>query len=183
MENNVFGNKIKFLRKSNLLSTPVMAMLLDYKHRSSIVQMEHGDISPTFEKLTDIANLYGVKIDWLFGRSDEPYDAAIILKLEESLMDIKIADNTVFKDIGPDTYLSSSLRKLNFSLSERARLIFLLKFFKTVTEKQPELLHKNVDAAFLKCMVAQKYKAKNWSKKPDELYMQLLHFIAVEIYK
>ena len=72
MENNVFGNKIKFLRKSNLLSTPVMAMLLDYKHRSSIVQMEHGDISPTFEKLTDIANLYGVKIDWLFGRSDEP---------------------------------------------------------------------------------------------------------------
>ena len=98
-------------------------------------------------------------------------------------MDIKIADNTVFKDIVPDTYLSSSLRKLNFSLSERARLIFLLKFFKTVTEKQPALLHKNVDAAFLKCMVAQKYKAKNWSKKPDELYMQLLHFIAGEIYK
>lgn len=181
---NGFGEKLKFLRKECYLSSSELALLLDYKNRSSVVQMEHEDIYPSFEKLVDIANLYAVKIDWLFGRSDEPYDATIISKLEERLMDVKLADNTVFSDIAPDIYLDSSLRKLNFSLSERARLIFLLKYFKNVTERQPELLQKNIDAAFLTFLSAQKCKVKKrLIKKPDELYMQLLHCIAAEFYK
>ena len=98
-------------------------------------------------------------------------------------MNFRLRADAVFKDIVFDKYSDKELRSKIYPLKMRAYLIFLLKFLKAITEKHPELLHKNIDVGFLKSMAKQESTLKRWSKKPDELYMQLLHFIAVEIYK
>lgn len=148
-----------------------------------MTNIETGRILPSYEILTAIADLFAVKMDWLSGRTDEPYDDVIITRLESQLMDIKLADNTVFRDIAPEFYLDSNIKKVGFSLFDRANLIFLLRFLKAVIEKHPEVLHKNIDVNFVKSLAKRKSTCKLWSKNPDEQYMQLLQFIAIMLYK
>lgn len=182
-ERNSFAKNIKFLRRLYGLSLSDMAMLINLKSKGSLSTLENAKNPPSFETLVNIANVFAVNMDWLTGRTYESYNDAIITELEERLMDVKIADNTVFRDIAPDFYLDSSNKKVGFSLFDRANLVFLLQFLKAVTVKKPEVLPKNIDVDFLKSLAKQKTTRKRWSRKPDELYMQLLHFIAVEIYK
>ena len=177
------AKNLKFLRHLYGLSLSEMAMLINLKSKGSLSTLENAKNPPSFETLINIANVFAVNMDWLTGRTYESYNDIIITELEERLMDIKLAENTVFRDIAPDFYLDSSIKKVGFSLFDRANLIFLLQFIKAVSEKHPEVLHKNIDVDFLKSLAKRKSTRKRWSKKPDELYMQLLHFIAVEFYK
>lgn len=182
-EKESLAKNLKFLRHLYGLSLSEMAMLINLKSKGSLSTLENAKNPPSFETLINIANVFAVNMDWLTGRTYESYNDIIITELEERLMDIRLAENTVFRDIVPDFYLDSSIKKVGFSLFDRANLIFLLQFIKAVSEKHPEVLHKNIDVDFLKSLAKRQSTRKRWSKKPDELYMQLLHFIAVEFYK
>ena len=182
-EKESLAKNLKFLRRLYGLSMSELALILNFKNKSTIAQLETIKMLPSFETLINIANVFAVNMDWLTGRTYESYNDAIIAELEERLMDVKLADNTVFRDIAPDFYLDSSIRNVGFSLFDRANLIFLLQFLKAVTEKYPQVLLKNIDVDFLKSLAKRKSARKRWSKEPDELYTQLLHFIAVEFYK
>lgn len=155
-----------------------MALILNFKNKSTIAQLETIKMLPSFETLINIANVFAVKTDWLLGRTDEPYDDVIISRLEKQLMDNKLADNLAVRNIAPILYLDNTSRKILFLPENRAKLVFLFQFLKVVIEKHPEVLHKNMDVAFLKSLANQ----KRWSKKPDELYMQLQWKITVEFY-
>lgn len=179
LEMNDFSKKLKLLRKKNLLSLSEMAMLINLKSKGSLSTLENAKNPPSYETLVNIANLFAVKIDWLAGRTDEVLDEAIIIKLETPILEIKLADNTTFRDIALDIYLDSNLRKLNFSLVNRADLIFLLQFIKTVTEKHPKLLHRSIDTVFMQSVEKREFNGKIFSKKPENLYLELLHFIAI----
>lgn len=178
-----FGDKIKALRKNHDVTLSDMAMLINLKSKGSLSTLENAKNPPSYETLINIADVFAVKVDWLIGRSSQPYDEEIIFKLENQIMNFRLSADAVFKDIVFDKYSDKELRSKIYPLKMRAYLIFLLKFLKAITEKHPELLHKNIDVGFLKSMAKQESTLKLWSKKPDELYMQLLHFIAVEIYK
>ena len=182
-EKESLAKNLKFLRRLYGLSMSELALILNFKNKSTIAQLETIKMLPSFETLINIANVFAVNMDWLTGRTYESYNDAIITELEERLMDVKLADNTVFRDIVPDFYLDSSIRNVGFSLFDRANLIFLLQFLKAVTEKYPQVLFKNIDVDFLKSLAKRKSARKRWSKELDELYTQLLHFIAVEFYK
>lgn len=182
-ERNSFAKNLKFLRRLYSLSLSEMAMIINLKSKGSLSTLENAKNPPSFDTLVNIVNVFAVKVDWLFGRSSRPYDEEIFFNLENKIMNISLSDNVVFKDIVFDKYSDKELRSKIYPLKRRAYLIFLLKFLKAITEKHPELLHKNIDVGFLKSMAKQESTLKRWSKKPDELYMQLLHFIAVEIYK
>lgn len=182
-EKESLAKNLKFLRRLYGLTLSEMAMLINLKSKGSLSTLENAKNPPSFETLVSVANVFAVNMDWLTGRTYESYNDAIIAELEERLMDIKLAENTVFRDIAPDFYLDSSIRNVGFSLFDRANLIFLLQFLKAVTEKYPQVLLKNIDVDFLKSLAKRKSARKRWSKEPDELYTQLLHFIAVEFYK
>ena len=123
----IFAKNFKLLRLSHFLSMSDLAYILNFKNKSTISQLESIKIYPSFEKLLDIADLFAVSIDWLVGRSSQPYDEELILNLESQLMNIKIVKNTEFKSILPDTYSDIEKRKIYYSLAERANLIFLLQ--------------------------------------------------------
>lgn len=182
-EKESLAKNLKFLRQSHYLSLSEMAMLINLKSKGSLSTLENAKNPPSFETLINIANVFAVKVDWLIGRTDERYDATIISALESQLLDIRLADNTTFRDVATHFYLNSNLINVGFSLVDRAGLIFVLQFLKTVTEQHPELLHRSVDVSFLESLAKEKYDFIKWSKKPDELYMQLLRCIAVMFYK
>ena len=136
----IFAKNFKLLRLSHFLSMSDLAYILNFKNKSTISQLESIKIYPSFEKLLDIADLFAVSIDWLVGRSSQPYDEELILNLESQLMNIKIVNNTEFKSILPDTYSDIEKRKIYYSLAERANLIFLLQYLRVFAEKEPDIL-------------------------------------------
>lgn len=129
----LFVKNIKLLRLSHSLSMSDLAHLLNFKNRGSIGQMEKNMIYPSFEKLIDIANLFTVSIDWLVGRSSEPYNDEILLNIEREILSISCTSNEVsFKllrsPLIPEEYLNENTRKNLYSLPVRANIIFLLRF-------------------------------------------------------
>ena len=78
----IFAKNFKLLRLSHFLSMSDLAYILNFKNKSTISQLESIKIYPSFEKLLDIADLFAVSIDWLVGRSSQPYDEELILNLE-----------------------------------------------------------------------------------------------------
>lgn len=140
VEFDIFVNNLKKLRYNHQLSAADLVYILLLKSRSSITNIESKRALPSLEILVNISNLFAVKIDWLFGRSLEPYDEDLISKLESQLMNTKITDNTEFKSIVPDTYSDIEKRNIYYTLAERANLIFLLQYLKVLVLKEPHIL-------------------------------------------
>lgn len=129
----LFVNNMKELRLSHSLSMSELAYILKFKNKTSIGNIEKNIIYPSFEKLIDISNLFTVSIDWLVGRSSEPYNEEILLNIERELLSVSCTSNEVsFKllrsPLIPEEYLNENTRKNLYSLPVRANIIFLLRF-------------------------------------------------------
>lgn len=173
----IFAKHFKLLRLSHFLSMSDLAYILNFKNKSTISQLETVKIFPSFEKLLEIADLFAVNIDWLVGRSSEPYNEEIILNLENQIMDIKVNSGTVFKKILPPLYANIEQRAIFFSLAERANLIFLLQYMKIITDNEPELLHgsKSSNKANIMEYLLEKVNLKKPRlKNTQEIYFYLL---------
>ena len=140
IEFDIFVNNFKILRYNHQLSSADLVYILSLKSRSSVTNIESKRALPSLEFLVKISNLFAVKIDWLFGRSSQPYDEELILKLESQLMNIKITNDIEYKSILPDTYSDIEKRRIFYTLAERANLIFLLQYLKTLVLKEPYIL-------------------------------------------
>lgn len=176
----IFAKNFKQLRLKHFLSMSELALILNFKNKSTIAQLETIKMLPSFETLINIANVFAVKVDWLVGRSSQPYDEKIILSLEEQIMDIKVNSGTVFQKILPPLYSDVEKRAKFFSLAERANLIFLLQYVKIITENEPELLHgsqnlnkENIINSLLEKVNLKKPRLKN----AQEIYFYLLRAI------
>ena len=173
-----FANNFKLLRTSYHLSMSELAFILNFKNKSTIAQLEATKIFPSFETLIQIYNLLAVNIDWLVGRSSEPYDEEIILHLEDQIMDIKINSCTLYKHTLPDEYSDIEKRSEFYSLAERANLIFLLQYMKIITEKSPELLHSSTNNTnIIEQLLEKIHLKKSRFKDPEDKYLYLLRAI------
>lgn len=69
MENNIFGERLKVLRKENHLNQEEIAKILGCTQRK-ISYMEQGVTEPDLQTLIKLADYFGVSIDFLCGRKD-----------------------------------------------------------------------------------------------------------------
>lgn len=68
----IFSNRLKKLRTEKSLSCSQLATLLNFKSKGSIGDLEAGKSLPSADKLYLIAEFFGVSIDYLTGRTDDP---------------------------------------------------------------------------------------------------------------
>lgn len=67
-----FGERVKSLRKSKGLTQAQLAIILGIKERM-LRHYEKGGHKPDYEGLIKIADFFGVSLDYLTGRTDNPH--------------------------------------------------------------------------------------------------------------
>ena len=67
----MFSARLKQFRKTAGLNQAQMAQILAVS-QTQVSNYENGNDGPSIEKLTTIADYFGVSIDYLVGRSDDP---------------------------------------------------------------------------------------------------------------
>ena len=68
-KNNICGIRIKALRKKNKLTQNQLAGLL-HMSRSTVLKYENGRQIPPIDRICDIADIFDVSTDYLYGVSD-----------------------------------------------------------------------------------------------------------------
>ena len=164
-----FGDKIKALRKNHDVTLSDMAMLINLKSKGSLSTLENAKNPPSYETLINIADVFAVKVDWLIGRSSQPYDEEIIFKLENQIMNFRLSAD-------------AELRSKIYTLEIRAALIFYLQYLKIVYAKTWLILLKHVDAGLLEGLVEHPFTKRRRYVEPYEKYMYLLSQIATLLF-
>ena len=91
----MFKDRLKELRYKKELSQRELASILNMSP-STIAMYETGQREPDAETLSKIADFFGVTIDYLLGRTDNPNP-------EDSTIDDEIM--AIMRDLGPDITL------------------------------------------------------------------------------
>jgi len=91
----MFKDRLKELRYKKELSQRELASILNLSP-STIAMYETGQREPDAETLSKIADFFGVTIDYLLGRTDNPNP-------EDSTIDDEIM--AIMRDLGPDITL------------------------------------------------------------------------------
>ena len=73
--NHLFSDRIRQLRKDKGLTQQAIATALGVG-QTTVANYENGTRLPDFEKLAAFADLFGVTVDYLLGRSEEVYPAS-----------------------------------------------------------------------------------------------------------
>lgn len=126
-----FGRHVKSIRTAYKLSLGDFCGILNIKSKGNVYQWERGTGGPLVELLYDLAQLFAVKIDWLLGRSDRPYDNDVMLFIEDLLLKSHIIVNgspvAVFSPASvPEDYLDAAKRQCLYSLGVRANIVYLM---------------------------------------------------------
>ncbi len=126
-DGSIFSERFITLRKLYGIRQKDLAILLKYKSRGNIADLESGRVRPSFEVLMRIHHFYGISIDWLMGIGDIPYSDESITKAEEYANlnealnfphEIKKYVNHVYNDKDPSYY----------TIDNRFNLLFLRNF-------------------------------------------------------
>ena len=135
-----FAERLKLLRISKNLSTRQLANLLNIKSASNIPHWEKQRLVPSFEKLNDVMNLFGISADWLYGYSDKPYNKKLIAMKETELLSylelLPLPTSLI------SAYKDKREKLLNWE--ERANIIFLIQAVKKDADKYLPLLKSNL---------------------------------------
>ena len=70
----VFPERLKLLRSEKKLTQKELAEKLGLNNTSTISKYESGDAMPSIEIIDKVADLFGVTVDYLMGRTDERGD-------------------------------------------------------------------------------------------------------------
>lgn len=71
MNDAVFGQRLRFLRKQAKMTQQAVADCLNI-HRSTYTKYETDNVTPDHQGLVTLSQLFGVSVDYLVGRTDEP---------------------------------------------------------------------------------------------------------------
>jgi len=166
-----FKTRLNILKVSHEINNSNLAVLLDFKSGNSVMQMETGQMYPSVDALLRIVSLFAVSIDWLFGRTDEIYKEEIIEGLEKVLFAVEMIPGVAFKEVDQQSRKYSNdivYRRKEFSLAERANVVYLLQYLKVLTEngcgveKATEIHKVNWSLKAIKDIVVGSMKAKRF---------------------
>ncbi len=101
--------------------------------QSTLSLWENNKRTPAIDTLQFIADIFGINLDWLTGRTDEIYSEGVIKNLEPLTFPLKVnvCDIDVELPISiPEDYQDYEQRKKLYSFEARANIIFLLYVIK-----------------------------------------------------
>ena len=75
----IFGRRLKTLRKTNCETQADLMRLLHYSHHQNIGYLESGRNEPSLWVLVTLAEHYNVTTDYLLGLSDQPRPARVTI--------------------------------------------------------------------------------------------------------
>ncbi|MSS81255.1 helix-turn-helix transcriptional regulator [Acidaminococcus fermentans] len=127
-DGSLFSDRFILLRKLYKITQKDLAMLLRYKSRSNIADLESGRARPSFEVLLRIHHFYGVSIDWLMGISDTPYSEESISRAEKyaALNESMNLPNEIKNYVN---YVYNGKEPKFYTLDNRFNLLFFRNFF------------------------------------------------------
>ncbi len=129
---SIFGLRLRILRTTYKLSLAEFAALFGLKSTGAIADLEAGRHGPTFELFIRIANVFGVSLDWLAGRSESVYTLDSITMAEKSVLDIPLAFPDNYKEEYAVYFKSKDLSEDFPSFGVRANIAVLLRIVKAV---------------------------------------------------
>ncbi|WP_303800404.1 helix-turn-helix domain-containing protein [Ruminococcus flavefaciens] len=88
-QGNICGERIKALRKKNNLTQCQLAELL-HMSRSTVLKYETGRQIPPVDRICDIADIFNVSTDYLYGLTD--FDAPLSILNEIFCKDVTYAE-------------------------------------------------------------------------------------------
>ncbi len=145
-DREIFSNRLKCLRIAHNLSSSQLAILLNFKSKGSIGNLESGKAAPLTDSLIEMADLFAVSLDWLVGRSNLPYTDELMTEIESNFWNstcLNIYQVGEFASIfpsPPEFYMEPQKRSNTYSLEVRANIIFLFSviFITAMTAKSIE---------------------------------------------
>ena len=91
MENNIMGRRIKKLREERELSQLDLSKILNVS-TSSLSQYESGNRVPSDDVKRNIADYFQVTMDYLVGRTDQPFASVTLTEKNEKNIAKKMRD-------------------------------------------------------------------------------------------
>lgn len=68
----IFSERLKMLRTQNKVTMLELATAVGLKSKSTISELENNNSSPSIDTLVAMADYFGVSLDYLTGRTDNP---------------------------------------------------------------------------------------------------------------
>lgn len=132
--NELFKERFKLVRDEYGISITDLSRYCTFSNvfsidASTFSYWESGKRKPTFDSINFVADILGIAIDWLAGRSEDMYKEDIIRRLEPNSFPVvlMINDEKIELPINiPEDYVNEELRKSAYSLELRARINFLI---------------------------------------------------------
>jgi len=112
-----FGDRIKELREKRNWTQQDVATFVN-KKRADIGGYETNRTSPNLETIVNLADLFKVSVDYLLGRTDDPYQMYNAEEMSPELRATMYRITELLKPGMPESDLASALNFLQF-LSDR----------------------------------------------------------------
>ena len=131
---NTFATRLKLIRNSyNLKHKELSRYCTRFNSiiisQSAISFWENAKKIPAINNIQFLADIFGINLDWLTGRTNEIYSEGVIKNLEPLTFPLKVSvcDIEVELPISiPENYQDYEQRKKLYSFEARANIIFLL---------------------------------------------------------
>lgn len=133
--------RFSILRPAHRISTGTLATILGLKANGNITMIEKNQCTISVETEAKISELFAIELSWLFRQSKIPYTENTMPWFEQLVRDFPITHNIRFIQYAP-TYYSDYQKRVNFfSLQDRANIVFLVRYYNTITSLYPYLLN------------------------------------------
>ena len=131
------ASRLRQLREYHNLSVSQASSIFG-KNKAAFSQIELGNIKLSHDFLIEIADFFAVSLDWLTGRSEEPYSDSVIKRLENELAalyhDVNLSKNQdlLYFKAAIILYFSKDYFSYSeeYTLEERADVVYALNFLK-----------------------------------------------------
>ncbi|MBE6098263.1 MAG: helix-turn-helix domain-containing protein [Schwartzia sp.] len=153
---HLIAPRLKHLRICHHLSIGQLADILG-KTTSALSQIELGKTSISYELLLELADFFVVSLDWLTGRSNEPYSIDVIKESEASIQElessISLSNNSNLIYLKAVVYFCHT-KSIYFPVSEhyhidrRADVLYCLNFWRYAANKLDEIGYNSQETSY-----------------------------------
>ena len=121
MSSSSYGQRISYLRESHKLTQTELARRLGIT-RASLSHYETGRRVPDFDTLAKMADLFGVSVDYIIGRTEQPVASPEIREFDKhlELSDEQILKKYTFTIDGRELSPEEARRFIAFIRAERS---------------------------------------------------------------
>lgn len=130
----IFATRLKLIRNTyNLKHKELSRYCTKFNSimisQSAISFWENAKKIPAINNIQFLADIFGINLDWLTGRTDEIYSEGVLKKLEPITFPLKVSVCGIEVELPisiPEDYQNYEQRKALYSFEARANIIFLL---------------------------------------------------------